>query len=111
LSGKHLSVLIARNASKEDGPSGVSDKFTVEGKLVAYLTIKWDATDALPSQQELEVRWFNGDKQVSAQKQIVDLSASPQRVWVSTLAADIGVGKGAGKVLIGSKPFSIAEKL
>jgi hypothetical protein len=116
LAPQNISVLLARSASKEDGPSGVSDKFTVEGKIVAYLTVKWDEATVAGGQQNLEVRWFSGDKLVSRQKQELTLSTSPHRVWLSTLAADIGSGAAHVEVyaqdkLIASKAFSVVEKM
>ncbi|HSD37075.1 MAG TPA: hypothetical protein VLC92_06180 [Rhodocyclaceae bacterium] len=116
LDQSNTSLLLARNATAEDGPSGVNDRFSVEGKIIAYLTFKWDADNAPSGAQRVEVRWFSGDKLVSSQQSEFVLSASPHRIWMPVLSADIGAGKNrvdvfANGTLIASKPFEIVEKL
>lgn len=116
LTSQNTSLLLARGASKEDGPSGVAEKFTVEGKILAYLTFKWDSPSLKGTRQEIEVRWLNADKVVSSQKQELVLSESSQHIWQPVLAADIGTGKARVEIyaagnLIATKSFTVVEHL
>jgi len=116
LTQQNTSLLLARNASKEDGPSGVAEKFTVEGKILAYLTFKWDSASLKGAKQEIEVRWLNGDKVVSSQKQEIAVREPSQHVWLPVLAADIGTGQArveiyAGGNLVATKSFAVVEHL
>jgi hypothetical protein len=116
LDQSNTTLLLARTASADDGPGGVNDRFSVEGKIIAYMTFKWDVAKLRSGGQRLEVRWFSGEKLVSSQQSDVTLTASPHRTWMSVLSADIGVGKARVDVfadgkLIASKVFEVVEKL
>lgn len=115
LRNENISLLLAKNASNEDGPIGVSGTFPVEGKVFAYLTIRWGTEASIDQKQNIEARWFSESKLISTQKQEATLTASPQRMWFSTLTADLGTGKSRVEIyaqdkLIGSKEFDIVDK-
>jgi hypothetical protein len=116
LDQNNTTLLLARGASAENGPSGVNDRFSVEGKVFAYLTFKWNATELSAAKQHLEVRWFSGDKLVSTQQNDVALATSPHRAWMSVLSADLGVGKARVEVLVNgkvvaTKSFEVVERM
>lgn len=111
-----VSVLLARSASKEEGPVGVADKFGVEGKILAYVTLRPDGARAKDEETTFETRWFCNDKLVMTQTQSVLLSPAPTSAWQPILAADIGVGRASVEIYVAgkrmaSKTFSIVEKL
>lgn len=112
----NTTLLLARSASKEDGPSGVGDQFSIEGKILAYLTFRTSGLSTDGTAQKIEARWFNGSKLIGSSSQDVSVTGSTHHAWLPVLAADVGTGNArveiyAGGQLIASKNFRIQEKL
>ena len=116
ISERNTSIVLAKDAERGKGPSGISDKFSLEGKIVAYMTFRWDETSTRGGQQTVEVKWFSGDKLVSTPKNTFDFGVSPYYVWFNTYGTALGVGKARVEVYVngifaGSKNFEVVEKL
>ena len=93
MNNNNAKVITARKASKEEGATGVTDKFSLEGKIYAYATFQWEV-GVNAGKQEIVAKWFSGEKLVSESKVNCDFSKTPHFVWFSTSPTAIGVGKG-----------------
>ena len=116
ISERNTSIVMAKDAKKGEGPTGISDKFGLEGKIVAYMTFRWDETNVRAGQQNVEVKWFSGDKLVSTPKNTYAFGKSPHYVWFTTYGTALGVGKArvdvyVDGVFVGRKSFEVVEKL
>lgn len=116
ISERNTSIVLAKDTQKDKGPIGISEKFGLEGKIVAYLTFLWDDTKAQGGVQTIEVRWFSGDRLISSPKKTFTFSAPPYYVWFPTLGTALGVGKARVEVYVdgvfsGSKSFEVVERI
>ena len=115
LTERNVSIVTARDAEKTKGPTGITDTFSLEGRVVAWATFRWESGDASGPRQ-IEARWYNGEKLVTTRSNNVSLMSSPWHVWFSHTTIGLGVGKcrvelySAGK-LLGTKHFVIVERL
>ncbi|MGH8725765.1 MAG: hypothetical protein ACREU1_12975 [Burkholderiales bacterium] len=112
---RNVSIVTATNAEKGKGPTGISNTFSLEGIVVAYATFRWDSGD-VGGPQTIEVKWYNGDKLVSTRSNTFQFERSPFHVWFRFTSVGLGVGKCrvefySNGLLIGSKSFSVVEKL
>jgi hypothetical protein len=114
LTEKNVSLVISKRASKDLGPSGISDRLIFDGKIYAFATFHWDDLSTPGGEQEFEFRWFSGDKAVSSFKKKYTLGIAPHYIWVPTLVTNIGIGKGRVELYyegkrIASKEFELYE--
>ena len=108
------SVVLARDAEIGKGPTGIAEKFTLDGKVVAYMTFKWDNPQQEGGLQTFDVRWYSGDTLVFAKEVVHTLGRPPYHVWTSIYPVSLGVGKARfeaykGGVLLLSKSFEIVH--
>lgn len=116
ISERNTSIVLAKDAKKGEGPSGIADTFPLEGKIVAYMTFGWDDTNARGGSQKVEVKWFSGDRLVSAPSNSFDFGRPPHYVWFTTYGTALGIGKARVEVYVdgvfaGSKTFEIVGKI
>jgi TonB family protein len=116
ISESNTFVVLAKDAKRGEGPSGIADKFDLEGKIVAYTTFRWDETNTRGGQQTVTAKWFSGDKLVSTPKNTYDFGTPPYYVWFQINGTALGVGKARVEVyvdgtFVGSKYFEVVEKL
>src|SRR5262245_25000451 len=64
----NVSIVMAKDAKKGKGPLGVTDKFGLDGKIVAYVTFKWDDVAKEGGRHKVEAKWFAGDKLISVRE-------------------------------------------
>jgi hypothetical protein len=74
----------------------------------------WDA-DTVGGQQEIEVKWYNGDRLISRNTRTLSLKKPPHYVWFETRGTALGEGNCrvevyANGVYLGSKSFTVTEK-
>jgi hypothetical protein len=115
-SERNTIIVIAKEAKLGEGPTGISDKFSFEGKIVVHTTFRWEDINTQGGQQTIEVRWFSGEKLMSSAKNTFRFGKSPYYVWFNTTGTALGVGKAkvevyADGVFVGSKNFEVVEKL
>jgi hypothetical protein len=115
LTEKDINIMMARNASCE-GPSGISDKFTLEGKIVAYVTFKWDDVNQSRGIYTIESKWYSGDKLVHISSMNIKMGKPPHYAWFNIGSTGLGIGKARVEIysdglLIGKKDFEVVDKL
>lgn len=113
---KNVSIFMAKNVTREDGPIGIADKFPLEGKVYAYVNFKWDAVESVAGQRHIKAKWYSGDKLVSVQEGNWQMGRPPYHVWFAMTRINLGVGKARVEIfsdgtLVGNKSFEIVEKL
>ena len=111
---RNTTIVTAKNVTREQGATGITDHFTFEEKIFAAAALKWD-TDKSGGRQTIEAKWYNGERLVSRTSQTFNMNNPPFYAWFSTLWASLGVGKCrvemyANDNYIGSKTFTISEK-
>lgn len=123
-SEKNASIVMARDIKKvqrtsgingnfDQWPVGIADKFDLDGKIVAYITFKWNGISRAGGQRKVEARWFAGDKLVSIRESFHTFGAPPYDMWFSIHPAELGVGKARVEVyvdgvFVGSRNFEVA---
>ena len=112
---QNVTVITARDAERGKGPSGITDTFSLEGRVVAYATFRWDGGGSAGAQL-IEVKWYNGDKLVATRSNTLQLDQSPYHVWFWQNSIGLGLGRcsvefHAGGRRVGRKEFLIVEKL
>jgi len=114
-SEKNTIIVMAKEVEKEKGATNISDVFTYEGNIYAYITLRWDDQDRPLGQYTVEAKWFNGDKLISKNQTNVHLGNTPHYVWLRTRGTNVGSGKCrveiyANDIYVGSKSFTVVEK-
>jgi hypothetical protein len=114
LTERNVTVITAREAERGKGPTGITDTFSLEGRVVAHATFRWDGGGSL-GQQSIEVKWYNGDKLIATRGNTFQFDQSPHHVWFGQNSIGLGPCKcrvefyAAGR-FVGSKEFIIVEK-
>lgn len=115
LSERNATIVMAKEVEKAKGATGISDAFTYEGQIVAYVTLRWEPLTAYGGAQTVEAKWFNGDKEVLRSKHDANLGRPPWYVWLTTRGTALGAGNCrveiyANGVYLGQKAFTVTEK-
>lgn len=115
LTENNTNIVMAKKAVKGAGASEISDVFNYEGQIFAYLTFRWDAVDRHGGPQTVEVRWFNGTKEVSRRKHEATFGLPPYYVWFPTSGTALGVGNCRVDAYVngrhvGTKSFTVNER-
>jgi len=115
MSEKDTVIVLAKDVDKEKGPSNITDVFTFEGNIYAYTTFRWDIQNTSAGSYNIEVKWFNGDRQISTSQQRVYFNQTPHYVWSKTRGTAMGTGKCrvevyANDIFVGNKLFTVVEK-
>ncbi len=90
--GMHVTLVLARQAIKGQGPLGVGDRFFLEGKIVAYATYTWSDPKTPWGAQKIETRWYHGDALVLQQEGVHNFSTSPFYAWSQIFPTALGPG-------------------
>jgi hypothetical protein len=111
---KDVSLIIAKRASNDLGATGISDRQVFDGKIFVFATFHWADLTYPAGEQELEFRWYSGEKWVSSYKKIHKFTVAPYYAWASTSVTNIGLGKGRVELYyqgnrIASKDFELFE--
>lgn len=114
LDASNANIVMAKSATREKGATQITDSFTFEGKVYAYVALTWDP-EKTGGQQEIEARWYNGDRLRSRRTHTATLNKSPHYVWFDTSGAALGTGNCrveiyARDILLGTKSFTVKEK-
>jgi hypothetical protein len=115
LTEKNINIVMAKSASAERGPLGISDQFIFDGKIFAYATFVWDDVNLSGGHQTIDVKWYSADKLVSTRSYTATFQRPPYHVWFPIAVTTIGVGKGKVEFysqgrFLGSKTFEIITK-
>lgn len=116
LTDKNLVSAVTARKVNDDGVEGVTDTFSLEGKVFMRVAMRWDEA-VLLGPQDLETKWYINDREVSTYRsRLSEPSKHSASVWHAQNTADLGVGKArvdfyCGGKLIATKSFSIVEKL
>jgi len=107
-------LVTARIVVREGNVRGITDVFSFEGRIFVYATFTWEPGTRLGS-QPIEVKWFNGETLISAQKSTVDFTKTPYYVWGSTSGTALGAGECRVEMyvngkLAGRKDFTVTER-
>jgi len=94
LSGAEFRVVTAFDAAPGRGPIGISDRFPLDGKMVAFVSINWPADHAAWGTLAFESRWYSGDRLIIKRQTDFTISRSPFSLWSSVLPIALGPGKG-----------------
>jgi hypothetical protein len=86
-------IVMARNAVKGRGPFGISDRFTIDGKVVAYVTLTWPETTPTWGKQQFESRWYRDDRLIKKSETQHNLSKAPYYLWNEIYPVALGAGK------------------
>ncbi len=113
LDARDTRIVMAKKVERGQGASEITDSFTFEGLIYAYLTFLWDP-GTTGGQQELEVKWYNGDRLISRRTQTVTLDKPPYYVWFQTRGTALGEGQCrvevyANGIFLGSKSFTVSK--
>jgi hypothetical protein len=108
LSGAELRVVIAHDAIAGRGPQGISDRFSLDGKMVAYININWPIEHTAWGTQTFESRWYINDKIVIKRETEFKIARSPFNFWSNALPITLGPGRGRYELYAGGK--KLAEK-
>lgn len=122
-SEKNASIVMARDIKKgrwlpgmtdhpDQWPVGITDKFGPDGKVVAYITFKWNGISRAGGMRVVEARWFAGDKLVSIEDSEHIFGEQPYNVWFSIHSAALGAGRARVEiyvdgVFVGSRSFEV----
>jgi hypothetical protein len=114
LTEQNALIVLAKEVEKEKGPNKISDVFTYEGNIYAYITFNWDV-DKPVGPVNVEVKWFNGDKLISVGETSANFVRTPHYIWLKTRGTSLGAGKCrvdvyADGVFVGKKSFIVVEK-
>ena len=118
LTERNTTLVIAKKVVRDSGASApveISDVFTLEGPVVAFLTFRWDRTDVAAGHQRIEIRWFNGDREISRRTHEGNFGRPPHYVWCTTTAIAMGPGPCRADAFIdgkrvATKAFTVTEK-
>jgi TonB family protein len=109
----NVNIVMAGNAGPE-GPSCITDTFTLAGRVFAYTTFTWDAAGREGGPHKIEAKWYRGEKLLSAGVRRVVLGRPPYHALFSVPGTDLGVGKArvqmyADGLFVGSKTFEVVK--
>lgn len=90
--GLQVRVLIARTAAVGTGPVGVSDRFTLDRKMVVYVTFVWPDEAASWGTQKFETLWYSGDRLVKKNEPEYKILRSPFHFWSTFYPVSLGSG-------------------
>ncbi len=90
--GFKASVVMAHNAVPGRGALGVTDHFTLDGKVVAFIAFTWTDLSAPWGRQSIEHRWYSGDRLVSQREHEFDFPRSPHNVFTAVSPVALGAG-------------------
>lgn len=115
LSEKNTAIVLAKKAYKGIGPSEPSEVFTLDNKVHAYVTFKWDDVEKAGGEQSIEFRWYNGERLIAMRKAEVVFGKPPHSVFHSVTGVSLGAGKCRVEVyandkLVGKNFFNVIEK-
>jgi len=115
LTEKNATILMAKSASRQKGPEGISDKFVFDGKIFAYGTFRWDDPNLAGGTHTIDVKWYSNSKLVSTNSHTANFGHPPYHVWFPITVTSLGIGKGRVEFysqgrLLGSKTFEIVAK-
>jgi hypothetical protein len=117
LTESNTTLVTAKKIIRAGGaaPSELTDAFTLDGPIVAFLTFKWDQTAVDGGFHRIEIRWFNGDKEISRRTHEATFGKPPHYVWFTTSGVAIGPGRARADVYVDGKrvatrTFVVTEK-
>ena len=110
-----VTVVMARDLDPKSAPSGIADSFSLDGKLVAYMSFKWADIDKVGGRQVFEARWYSAERLIAKREHTAVFVKQPYHVWFSVTAVDFAPGpahfeliyKGA---VLARKDFEILSK-
>jgi hypothetical protein len=102
-----VNLVIAKRVTKDLGPTGINDRPLFDGKIFAFATFHWNDLTTPAGDQELEFRWYSGEKWVSSFRKTYRFTAAPYYAWVSTNVTNIGLGKGRVEVYCQGKRLAV----
>jgi hypothetical protein len=85
-------VVTARDAALDRGPIGVTDRFSIDGKVVGFVTLSGTIKQAGWTEQSFESRWYSGDRLVRKSSTRVEITKVPFSFWSDVEAAALGTG-------------------
>ena len=91
--GLHASTVFARSAVKGSGPIGITNRVTLDGKLLAYTAFTWTDPKVQWGTQMLEHRWYKGDHLISSKEMEMTFTGAPFYVWSPIYPVVLGAGK------------------
>ena len=112
---RNVNIVMAKDAERGKGPIGITDTFTLEGKIVAYSTFTWDEVQKEGGYHNITAKWYSGEKLVSSRDYRGSFTRPPYYVWFWTNATTFGPGKAkveiyADGLLVGTKNFEVVTK-
>jgi hypothetical protein len=90
--GFRVSLVTARDAGMGRGPLGVGDRFSLDGKVVAFASFTWTNLDEAWGKRKLEFYWYNGERLIRKGEVEPYFGRSPYHVWGSVLPTALGPG-------------------
>lgn len=96
-------LVVAREVRQGYGPLGVGDRFPLEGRIAAYVSLTWTDVNLEWGQQAIEWRWYSGDRLVKRSDGVFKASKPPHYVWNATQPVGLGVGKGHVEFVINNQ--------
>jgi len=109
-----VTLVTARAVPKLGDVQGITDTFTLEGRLFAHATLT-AAPGSYCDETTFEFKWFSGSRLIAIHKAKYVVSKSPYYLSASTSPTTLGTGIGRieviadGKILA-SKQFRVKEK-
>lgn len=85
-------VVTAHEARSGSGPIGVTDRFSLDDKVVAFVTLSWPENHAAIGERAFESRWYSGDRLVRKATTAFTVARSPFMFWREVRAASLGPG-------------------
>jgi len=111
----NINIVMAKSVEKDKGATGITDIFTLEGKIFVYATFKWDEVEKEAGRHKIGVKWYSDNKLISTQEREIMFGRPPHYVWFSTSGTSLGAGKAkveiyADGLIVGSKNFEVVTK-
>lgn len=112
---KDPQIIMAKKAQRGIGPSDITDTFTMDSQVLAYITFKWPEVNTEGGNRDFTVKWFCNNIQVSELTRTLPVTKPPFSYWPHLTAASLGKGDCridvfVDKRFVGTKAFRIVGK-
>jgi hypothetical protein len=108
LTDAEFRVVTAHDAIAGRGPLGITDRFSLDGKMVAYVNVNWPMEHTAWGTQLFESRWYIDNKLVIKREIEFKITKTPFHFWSNVLPITLGPGRGRYELYSGGK--KLAEK-
>ena len=93
LSDVNVKVLTAREVNLQEGPTGITDRFTLEGRIFAFVSFQWKVgVDG--GVQDIEAKWYSKGNLISVNKGRYIFKDTPYYIWFWIGPSSFEVGEG-----------------